>query len=77
MYLTSRAQNKGNIVMSNFLFLKEKWPLLAQMGDLAEKNLHTDPNTGHFGGVGAGEGLGLVRLYVEMKSRLNSRKDED
>ncbi|KUO59703.1 MAG: type I restriction endonuclease subunit R [Gracilibacter sp. BRH_c7a] len=31
--------------MSNFTFLNPKWPLLAQLGELAEKNLHTDPNT--------------------------------
>jgi type I restriction enzyme R subunit len=29
----------------NFSFLAEKWPLLAEVGDLAEKNLYQDPNT--------------------------------
>ena len=29
----------------NFSFLADKWPLLAEMGDLAEKNLYHDPNT--------------------------------
>lgn len=30
---------------SNFRFLEEKWPLLAELGEMAEKYLHTDPNT--------------------------------
>ncbi len=29
----------------NFNFLADKWPLLAEVGDLAEKNLYRDPNT--------------------------------
>ena len=29
----------------NFSFLADKWPLLSEMGDLAEKNLYHDPNT--------------------------------
>lgn len=29
----------------NFSFLADNWPLLAEMGDLAEKNLYHDPNT--------------------------------
>ena len=29
----------------NFNFLADKWPLLAEVGDLAEKNLYNDPNT--------------------------------
>lgn len=31
--------------MSNFDFLSGSWPLLAQIGALAETNLHDDPNT--------------------------------
>lgn len=31
--------------MGNFVFLKEKWPELAKMGELAEKYLFTDSNT--------------------------------
>ena len=31
--------------MSNFVFLKSKWPELVKMGELAEKNLYSDPNT--------------------------------
>lgn len=31
--------------MSNFKFLESKWSDLARMGELAEKNLYTDPNT--------------------------------
>jgi type I restriction enzyme R subunit len=31
--------------MSNFEFLKSKWSDLARMGELAEKNLYSDPNT--------------------------------
>lgn len=31
--------------MSNFGFLASKWPVLAELGDLAEKNLQIDPNT--------------------------------
>ena len=30
---------------SNFSFLKEKWPILNSLGELAENNLYTDPNT--------------------------------
>ena len=30
---------------SNFEFLREHWPVLADLGELAEKNLYTDPNT--------------------------------
>ena len=31
--------------MSNFDFLKEKFPVLANLGNLAEKYLYTDPNS--------------------------------
>ncbi|MCD4763224.1 MAG: type I restriction-modification system endonuclease [Desulfobacterales bacterium] len=31
--------------MSNFIFLSKNWPVLAELGELAEKNLHTDSNT--------------------------------
>ena len=31
--------------MSNFSFLSTAWPMLADLGDLAEKNLYIDPNT--------------------------------
>ena len=31
--------------MSNFDFLKQKFPVLANLGDLAEKYLYTDPNS--------------------------------
>ena len=31
--------------MSNFKFLHSTWPVLAELGDLAEKNLYLDPNT--------------------------------
>ena len=31
--------------MSNFAFLSSSWPVLAGLGDLAEKNLYLDPNT--------------------------------
>ncbi|MCK8827629.1 type I restriction-modification system endonuclease [Natroniella acetigena] len=30
---------------SNFDFLKESWPILANLGELAEQNLYDDPNT--------------------------------
>ena len=30
---------------SNFEFLREQWPILADLGELAEQNLYTDPNT--------------------------------
>ncbi len=32
-------------MQSNFDFLQTKWPILARLGELAEKNLNTDPNT--------------------------------
>ena len=31
--------------MSNFIFLSKNWPVLSELGDLAEKNLHIDSNT--------------------------------
>ncbi|NOU67496.1 DUF4145 domain-containing protein [Paenibacillus sp. LMG 31461] len=31
--------------MGNFNFLAVKWPVLANLGEIAEKNLHNDPNT--------------------------------
>ena len=31
--------------MSNFIFLSKNWSVLAELGELAEKNLHTDSNT--------------------------------
>lgn len=31
--------------MSNFTFLKEKWPILENLGNLAERNLYIDSNT--------------------------------
>ncbi|MCD4777888.1 MAG: DUF4145 domain-containing protein [Desulfobacterales bacterium] len=31
--------------MSNFIFLSRNWSVLAELGELAEKNLHTDSNT--------------------------------
>ena len=30
---------------SNFLFLKDKWPNLSELAELAEENLYQDPNT--------------------------------
>ena len=30
---------------SNFIWLEEKWPNLSELGQLAEENLYTDPNT--------------------------------
>lgn len=32
-------------VTSNFLFLKDKWPNLSELAELAEENLYQDPNT--------------------------------
>lgn len=31
--------------MSNFTFLSPDWPVLSELGDLAERNLYIDPNT--------------------------------
>lgn len=33
------------MTQSNFDFLQPKWPILARLGELAEKNLYSDPNT--------------------------------
>ena len=30
---------------SNFQFLEQKWPMLADLGKLAEKNIYQDSNT--------------------------------
>lgn len=51
--------------MSNFTFLKEKWPLLENLGKLAERNLYIDSNTtfikcGMFGET-------LVKYMVSME----------
>jgi len=45
---------------SNFTFLAPKWPTLAQLGELAEKNLHTDPNTS----------LIKLRMFGEILSKI-------
>jgi type I restriction enzyme R subunit len=42
-------------MQSNFQFLEDKWPLLANLGNLAENNLYSDPNTS----------LIKLRLYSE------------
>ncbi|WP_171653859.1 DEAD/DEAH box helicase family protein [Paenibacillus foliorum] len=42
--------------MSNFKFLSVKWPVLANLGEIAERNLHHDPNTTIF----------KLRLYGEQ-----------
>jgi type I restriction enzyme R subunit len=46
----------GVITVSNFVFLEEKWPVLANLGETAEKNPHHDPNTS----------LIKLRMYGEM-----------
>lgn len=51
--------------MSNFTFLKEKWPILENLGRLAERNLYIDSNTtfvkcGIFGEI-------LVKYMVSME----------
>lgn len=51
--------------MSNFTFLKEKWPILENLGRLAERNLYIDSNTtfikcGMFGEI-------LVKYMVSME----------
>lgn len=51
--------------MSNFTFLKERWPILENIGKLAERNLYIDPNTtfikcGMFGEI-------LVKYMVSME----------
>lgn len=44
---------------SNFAFLRERWPILADLGELAEKNIYKDPNTS----------LYKLRLYGEMLAK--------
>lgn len=51
--------------MSNFTFLKERWPILENLGRLAERNLYIDSNTtfikcGMFGEI-------LVKYMVSME----------
>ena len=51
--------------MSNFTFLKERWPILENLGRLAERNLYIDSNTtfikcGIFGEI-------LVKYMVSME----------
>ena len=43
----------------NFAFLKDRWPILANLGEMAEKNLHPDPNTT----------LIKLRLFAEMLAK--------
>ncbi|WP_347489811.1 type I restriction-modification system endonuclease [Desulfoscipio sp. XC116] len=45
---------------SNFTFLASRWPTLAQLGELAEKNLHADPNTS----------LIKLRMFGEILSKI-------
>lgn len=52
--------------VSNFLFLKERWPLLADLGEAGERNLHPDPNTTLFKLRLFGEKMAQI-IYVEEK----------
>lgn len=45
--------------MSNFAFLSSTWPVLAGLGELAEKNLHHDPNTS----------LIKLRMFAEVMAK--------
>lgn len=47
------------MLCSNFTFLRERWPILADLGELAEKNIYKDPNTS----------LYKLRLYGEMLAK--------
>ena len=55
--------------MSNFGFLSPTWPVLAELGDLAEKNLYIDPNTS----------LIKLRMFAEILAKylLAYEKHED
>lgn len=44
------------MAVSNFSFLAKKWPVLANLGEMAERNLHQDPNTT----------LIKLRMFAEM-----------
>lgn len=44
---------------SNFTFLKDKWPILQNLGETAEKNIYSDPNTS----------LYKLRLFGEMMAK--------
>lgn len=44
---------------SNFAFLKDRWPILASLGEMAEKNVNKDPNTS----------LYKLRLFGEMMAK--------
>jgi type I restriction enzyme R subunit len=55
----------GGYGMSNFKFLKEKWPILENLGRLAERNIYIDSNTtfmecGMFGEI-------LVQFMLSME----------
>jgi len=45
--------------MSNFSFLSPPWPVLAELGELAERNLYIDPNTS----------LIKLRMFSEVMAR--------
>ena len=45
---------------SNFSFLTKRWPLLAELGEAGERNLHPDPNTTLF----------KLRLFGEKMARI-------
>ncbi|GAB6178784.1 type I restriction-modification system endonuclease [Desulfotomaculum defluvii] len=47
------------MITGNFAFLKERWPILANLGEMAEKNVHSDPNTT----------LIKLRLFAEMMAK--------
>ena len=40
----NRVSKKEAAMKSNFEFLKEYWPALAQIGETAENYLYSDPN---------------------------------
>ena len=62
--------------MSNFDFLKEKFPVLANLGNLAEKYLYTDPNSCliKLGMIGETV-VNLIFEYDNIKNTNNRNQD--
>lgn len=49
-------EQEGQMAIKNFTFLEKKWPVLTSLGEMAERNLHQDPNTT----------LIKLRIFAEM-----------
>ncbi|PWK03959.1 type I restriction-modification system endonuclease [Tumebacillus permanentifrigoris] len=61
---------------SNFTFLADKWPILVNLGEMAERNLHQDPNTTLFKLRLFGEMMAKYMLAMENISEPNDHRQD-